>query len=373
VAPVRSLIVPCLIGAICCSILVTFSEPAQAQTPSNQLNKQASDIGKALFRHHIGPRIQDNIPLVSSSASYSFTYNIDLDVWERTQTTNGPILLERAETVGKGRFDLNVSYGYIHFNQINGRGFHNGLRKTDADGVTFTYRIREAEAQLANFTAIYGLTDDIDVSLVVPIERVSFGGQFLLNPPVLPASSVARFDHFGIADIELRAKWHAIRNDYTNVAVGTDLKLPSGNADKGLGVGDTRLAELLYASRTLLDNSIEPHATLGVEVDLDRARESRLIYGAGVTYQIWTSSEHAARGVSLTIDVAGKADLVPPARRDRGSFFGTSRQRNLLDVAPGLKVALSARALVFAAVELPLTNDDVRSDYTPLGGFELIF
>jgi hypothetical protein len=343
------------------------------ETPRQMLNREAREIGQRLFRDHIGPRIQDNIPLVASSGSFTFTFNRELEVWEREHNTSGPILLERAETLGRGKFDVNVSYGYLKFSEINGRSIDDELQKT-RDNVTFTYRIRAAEAQLVNFTLTYGVTDEVDLSLVVPVERVFFSGRFVLTPPVLEPSAPARFDHFGVGDIELRGKWRALTSDYADVAAGLDLKVPSGDRDKGLGVGDTRLSPLVYASHTFFGDAVEPHVNLGVEINLAEARDSRLLYGGGVTYQLWGSTRQPkGRGLGLTLDLIGKADLQPPENRNRGSFFGTSRQRNLLDVAPGVKVAFSEHLLVYTAVEVPLTSDDIRTAFTPIGGVEALF
>ena len=148
--------------------------------------------------------------------------------------------------------------------------------------------------------------------------------------------------------------------------------MPSGDPDKGLGVGDTRLGVLTYRSHTFLDDTLEPYLNLGVEVNLAEARDSRLFYGAGVTYQLWASGYRRGANVGFTVDLIGKADLVPPEDRNTGSFFGTARQRNILDVAPGVKLELSDHVLFFGAVEVPLTSDDLRTDFTPIGGVEVI-
>ncbi len=345
---------------------------ASVAAPLTDLDRQAQAIGRELFRSHIGPRVQDNIPLVASSGSFTFTFNRELDVWERERGTSGPILLERAETLGTGKFDINVNYGYLKFKELNGRSLDSGLSKIDENGVKFTYDVSRAEAQIIGFTFIYGVAENADVSLVIPLERLAFAGRFVLDPPVLPASATASEEHFGVGDIELRGKWRALRSDWVDVAAGLDLKMPSGDTDKGLRVGDTRLGVLTYLSHTFLDGTLEPHLNLGVEVNLAEARDSRLFYGAGVTYQLWASGYRRGANVGFTVDLIGKADLMPPEDRDPGSFFGAARQRNILDVAPGLKLELSAHVLLFGAVEVPLTSDDLRTDFTPIGGVEVI-
>src|SRR5207244_1445118 len=97
---------------------------------------------------------------------------------------------------------------------------------------------------------------------------------------------------FGIGDMQLRAKWLALTSDYANIALGSNLKLPSGDEDKALGAGDTRLDESAYVSRSFFDSTFEPHANIGVEVNLADARKSRLLYAGGLTCQVWTSTAH---------------------------------------------------------------------------------
>ncbi len=336
------------------------------------LDDQARAVARTLFRQHIAPRVQDNVPLTASSASFAFTWNSDSDVWERSATTTGSIFLERAETIGKGYVSVNVSYGYVKYNAINGRSLYSDLTKRDPNGVLFTYRIRDAEVQLVNVGATVGIANDAELSLTIPIERIYFAGQFIVEPPVLAPSTVVRRDHFGVGDLVLRGKWLATRSDYANGALGLSLKVPSGDYDRGLSQGDTLLTPAVYVSRTFGD-WIEPHVNLGVETNLAEFRDSRLSYAAGATMQLLRSQDWLAPRVSLTLDFLGRVDLAPPEHRNRGSFFGTNRQENIVDFAPGFKLSLWEGSLLSFAVQIPMNDDGLRADVVPVGGVEYVF
>src|SRR5262245_61147973 len=65
----------------------------------------------------LGPALADTVagtyPVASASSSVEFAYDPEFDVIERRPGSLGPIFGERAETVGPGRFDVDVSYSFV--------------------------------------------------------------------------------------------------------------------------------------------------------------------------------------------------------------------------------------------------------------------
>ena len=61
-----------------------------------------------------------SLPVVAASAGYTYRYNPTLEAFERTSDTLGPIFLERPDTLGRGKLNVNVSYQYVDLNQIDG-------------------------------------------------------------------------------------------------------------------------------------------------------------------------------------------------------------------------------------------------------------
>jgi outer membrane putative beta-barrel porin/alpha-amylase len=336
-------------------------------------NEDARRLTAAFISDHLGPRIQDNVPLVAPSSSLTYRFNPQLDVWERAEVTLGSIFLDRAETLGRGFLDVSVSYGYAHYAEVNGRSLFSELVKDDPAGTdtVFRFQLRDVELQLISFAGTYGLTEDIELSLVVPLERISIVSRFDTKPLVIESDEL-REDNVGVGDIAMGGKWVAVRSDYANIAAKISLKVPSGDADRALGLGDTILTPTLLASKTFW-GSFEPHLQLGIETNLDELDESRCQYAAGVTYQPYQDAGGLLRAIGLTVDFVGRVDLDVPDNRNRGSFFGTSRQENVMDIAPGAKFALGKRGVVFASVQLPLNDDSLRADIVPVGGVELVF
>src|SRR5690349_8629475 len=52
------------------------------------------------------------VPVISSSAGFTYRYNPNTEVFERTSETLGPLFMERPDTLGRGKFNLSVSFEY---------------------------------------------------------------------------------------------------------------------------------------------------------------------------------------------------------------------------------------------------------------------
>ena len=60
------------------------------------------------------------VPLSSSVSGFTYDYNPDLDVYDRSTKTFGPLFSERAQTIGRRRFLVGMSGSYLEFNEFDG-------------------------------------------------------------------------------------------------------------------------------------------------------------------------------------------------------------------------------------------------------------
>ena len=67
----------------------------------------------------------NNIPVISASAGFTYRYNPQLEVFERSAETLGPIFLERPQTLGQGKFNVNLSWQYVEYNEFDGQSLRN--------------------------------------------------------------------------------------------------------------------------------------------------------------------------------------------------------------------------------------------------------
>jgi hypothetical protein len=240
-------------------------------------------------------------PIPSAAGTFEFKWDPDALTYRRS--TKGPGLADRASTLGWHLGTLNVSYTHIDFDRLQGNSLkrlrssqpalteefvgllppHDQMRVNDdtlETHVDFAVRLDQAFV-----TAAYGITDRVDLSLSLSLNRVSLGADGLLtiadpegdgtatfSATFLPTQRCAEmaetcatdaFDDsaFGTGDIFLRGKWHFYDSLLADLAVAGLLTLPTGNADELLGFHDPTFTPWLIASKDF--RRLSPHFNLG--------------------------------------------------------------------------------------------------------------
>ena len=302
-------------------------------------------------------------PLASVSPAFTYRFDPTLNIFKPTSSVVGPLFSERSLTLGRGQLNFSMGYTYIDFDELNGTGINrlvNPVPIVNLDGpfldtgipgpngqpllfspVSLVNNVirMDLQAHVVTPTLRYGLTDNWDIGISIPILHTSlkvrteartivstsinpvdntFGGAVLgqdangnpdptiasafvdavgrpaaspetlslaqsQNPPIL--LSRASGSKTGIGDITLRSKYHFWERETGGAALGLNLQLPSGNEDNFHGTGDTHLQTFLYLSE-IFWNRFEPHLNVGIDfntVDVDR---SSFLYAVGTTLQI---------------------------------------------------------------------------------------
>jgi hypothetical protein len=134
------------------------------------------------------------LPLTSPASGFTFSFNSSLGVYARTTENFGPILSERADTIGKHKLFVGVSYQYFNFDEVDGVNLHHFaavfqhepepcptnnpnnitcINNTGPPAITKDYvstqnRI-DLKAHQVTAVATFGFTDRFDVSAAIPI------------------------------------------------------------------------------------------------------------------------------------------------------------------------------------------------------------
>jgi hypothetical protein len=138
----------------------------------------------------------------------------------------------------------------------------------------------EARTQTVSFFANYGLTNQLDVSVAIPIVSVELDATMESTLDRLGSganTSIHTFagvggdpDHristesgsaSGIGDILFRAKYNFWPQPGGGLALGLDLRLPTGDEDDLLGTGATQFKASVYYSGDY--GKFSPHVNLG--------------------------------------------------------------------------------------------------------------
>src|SRR4029453_180296 len=118
------------------------------------------------------------VPLPSPASGFTYKFDSATGTFVRSTNSFGPILSDRAETIGRGRLAFGFSYQFFSFDHLDGvrltavpavfrhDGFESGGGRADVVST-----MNSAEATVSQFTGAltYGITDRVDVSLAVPV------------------------------------------------------------------------------------------------------------------------------------------------------------------------------------------------------------
>ena len=348
----------------------------------------------------------NNLPVISASAGFTYRYNPQLEVFERSSETLGPIFLERPDTLGQGKFNVNVSYQYVEFDEFDGQSIQNlqgknpiVLRTVDSAGnlVGFTADSLQYRLGLHNnivaFSFTYGILDNLDVNLLLPLIATSLNvgvtrqqlqtagpdGVFAPNtgPPVTGRSSG---DAFGAGDLLMRLKYELPQWDWFRSALGLQFRFPSGRVDDFQGTGDFWVTPAFYAS-TLLWSRVEPYVNAAVDIDTQSTRQSQARYGAGFDVDVIPR-------LGLTFAFLGRSQFESPVPTGETDFLyltpsGTQRlpllgidlgRKDFFDFSFGLRANVWRGLMFFANGIYALNNEGLRNNSViPTVGLEGTF
>jgi len=226
------------------------------------------------------------LPTTTSSAGFVYRFNSSLGTFERASTQFGPFFAERALRAGRNQASLGLAYRYADFTSLQGASLTDGNFPANASrtaGSTVPYQVDELAVRLHTKTVTaygsYGITDRLDVGATVPIVSLNFIGTRVSQTQGQSSLQSSVFSNAsGLGDVALTARYALALEGSKGFAVGTDLRLPTGDSANLLGAGST-------AARFLAIGSFEgSHAATHVNLGYTVGGASReLTYEAALT------------------------------------------------------------------------------------------
>jgi len=390
------------------------------------------------------------LPLASPSSGITFSFDAVSKAFTSSNDSFGPILGERADTIGKSRMFVGFSYQHFQFDKLDGVSLDNlptvytqadtlatqinggtvcSITSTDpSTSLNDCGFIRDIittqtslEIKLHQYTSFftYGLTNNIDVSMAVPIQNVRMGirtdaklidiskqgiHQFTANPPSCPnpcrQTSASNFrTASGIGDVIFRVKGTVSKKEKSVTALGVDVRIPSGDPLNFLGSGAAGFKPFLIWS---YHTRISPHAFVGYEVngsskiagDITKGTKEKLpgqlAYSVGA--DAWIT-----RNVSVAFDLLGdvvfQAQKLTPATfvepqactnsnctalvttpaPTHPNLVSTSASYNVVNSSVGAKFKPFENFLVTGNVMLRMNQGGLRANTVPLVGLSYTF
>jgi hypothetical protein len=338
-----------------------------------------------------------DFPATTTTPGISFWFDPASGAYERIPGPLGPAFLERAETVGRGRFDVAATYLFARFTRLDGEDLSDRLssRFVSVSGdLVVPQRVETRDFSLTShviyLSATYGVTADADVNLLLPIYATAMDGERRFSV-VGQAGGFESLDAnaFGPGDLLLRGKYRFLDRDGWGMAAGLTLHFPTGNEDDFQGIGDMLVTPSLVASWQ--SATLDLHGSFGVDIDGSDLARSGVRYGVGASYAV-------VERLTLLLDVVGtsgfaddditffvpdprlvtiRGEFDPPisarATANGTEFLTTLPREDVVDLAVGLKVILVRDLIWFMGVIVPLTEDGARADVIPTGGLQYGF
>jgi hypothetical protein len=370
---------------------------------------------------------QFNISLASQLASVplpspasGFTYELDpaLGVFKRSTQSFGPILAERAETIGRKKVSLGFNYQHFSFDTVEGVKLRDVPAVFTHDGASLGGRAdvvttdNAIDLKVGQFTAFlsYGLADNLDLSVAVPFVKVDLG--VVSNATVQRIGTAASpKTHFfrdpsapgtfgttktfassgsasGIGDLVGRVKMRPFKSGASGFALGVDVRFPTGDELNLLGSGAWGAKP--FAVFSVSEKVFSPHLNVGyqwngksvlagnVVTGEKQSLPNQILYNAGVDIGVTSR-------VTLALDVLGRRVLKSP-RLQTETFhalqggltfpsihFIRDANFNVTDGAAGIKVNAGGKLLLDFNMLFKLDNAGLRSKVAPLVGFEYSF
>jgi hypothetical protein len=369
------------------------------------------------FRENFGPfngalaSQLTSLPLPSTAAGFTYTYDPTLGIYNRSAQSFGPILAERAETIGKNRFYFGFSYQHFSFDTMDGLDLnHFPVVFTHSPTVDpnspFLKDIITAQnvidVQIGQVTTFFtfGVTDRLDVSVGAPfvsaqldvisdttIRRIGTGADptfphtFNAGRDVSEHTFSSGASASGLGDVVLRVKGTATKWERAALALGADLRLPTGDELDFLGTGAIGFKPFVVVSYNY--GRFSPHINLGyqfngksvlagnVQSGEKGSLPEQFLYVAGVDIGVGPKFSLALDFLGQRLIDAQRVFEVPFTAVNGAVFPATRFEQgsvNTSDGAVGFKVNPVGTLLVTFNLLVKLDSGGLRDGVTPLVG-----
>ena len=344
-----------------------------------------------------------NLPVPSPASAQRYTFDPNLGVYVPSAQSLGPILTERAETIGKDKFFFAVTYQRFQFDrldQLDLRNFSFRIPVAIPAGVVGSSAIRgtiDANNSLslmvsettAHFT--YGITHWLDASYALPIvtSTVEFSTQAAFG--VVPKQAIftvpqisVRGSATGLGDGIARIKAKLLEQGGLTLAVAGDVRIPTGDEFNYHGAGAYGIKPFLIASLT--KKFLSPHVNagyqwngksfLGSSTGTEKVRlPGQLFYSAGAEASL-SPRVTVAFDVLDQIIIHGRRTFVNTETISGTTYTTASfpnQSRHELNAATGFKARLGRDVVLTGNLLFRLNDSGLRSRVVPLVGLSYLF
>ncbi|MDQ2669760.1 MAG: hypothetical protein M3Y31_03935 [Gemmatimonadota bacterium] len=355
-----------------------------------------------------------------SAASGGSTFRFEGGAPVRTSVSAGPIFGERAQTLGRGRLLAGLHRSSASFQMLRGVDLDNvdltfthenvdfpGCDEAfggdcslagvpDFENATIDLRLRlDIDLTVTSFLMSYGLTDRIDVGVVVPLVNTSLRGQSdaqiipfgggpaphffdgTVDDPVLTASRFVDGSATGLGDVATRVKINLRESLPVAIGILAEARLPTGDEDDLLGAGSFAGRGLAIVSARF--GEFSPHGNLGYLYRGGDSGTDAFIATIGFDQLLAPWATLAADVVSefevgdTEREVPGDVVMEAPFRRTIRTSNLPDRRDDIVNGSLGVKLTNRQGLTFIANGAWPLNRGGLRPDLFWTVGIEYNF
>jgi hypothetical protein len=263
------------------------------------------------------------LPIASPASGFTYRFDPATGTYEQLRESFGPVLTERAETIGRHKFYFGGTFQRFRFDKLDGVPLHNlpaVFSHQQHTGTTpgipdppyesqFVSTMNSLDLKVNQFTIFgtFGVTSHVDISVAVPLSEIGFNvtsnativrtvnteppqgfahyfdpndragslthtfsnNQF--SPDIYTNSAKignlywdpSRHSAAGVGDVVLRVKGNVYRNERISLALLTDVRFPTGDERNFLGSGAWGVKP--SAAISIHTGRLTPHVNLGYQ------------------------------------------------------------------------------------------------------------
>lgn len=356
------------------------------------------------------------LPIPSPASGFTYVFDPTTGEFTRSSRSFGPIMSERAETIGKGQKAVGFNYQYFSFDEIEGLDLgaipavftHDDASPGGRADVVSTMNAIEVNIGQATAFFGFGLSNRIDLSIAVPVidtelaveslatvQRLGTGSDLAVHfydegevhlgsQRLFSASGTAS----GLGDVVVRLKGAVKGGERAGLALGLDLRLPTGDEEDLLGSGAEGIKPFLAASFSA--GRVSPHVNLAYQWNGDSVLAGDVATGekADLPDQLFfvVGADFAVSSkLTVAVDLLTLRVIDSP-RLERATFVGLDEPGSTFDdiafttesftetsAALGFKVNPVGKLLVDFNLLFALNDSGLRDDLTSLLGLEYFF
>jgi hypothetical protein len=356
-----------------------------------------------------------SIPLPSPASGFTYQFDPTLGVFQRTTQSFGPILTDRAETIGARRISVGFAHQRFTFDTVEGLDLSqvpvvfthdNAFLRGGREDVVATVNSIDASVSQSTTFLTLGVTEHFDISIAVPVVTTRL--EVVSDATIHRLGTTNPLTHFfiqsngsvgvrrlftasgsatGLGDLMVRLKHTLVKRAANGVAAGVDVRIPTGDELNLLGSGAAGIQPFGIWSSTY--HKVSPHVNVSYKWNGSSVLAGNPARGVSADFPDQVGYAAGAEvsvnpRVTVAFDVLGV--YVIGAERLQSQTFEaldgrstfpniafTHDSLNTVNGSIGVKASLSQHLLIDANLLFAVNRNGLRDKVTPLLGIEYAF